>query len=166
MTRGFQIVEARPEDAGHMLRIQLIAVRAVPEGFYDASTLEAWAGSITAHHAERLAERIRLGIEKALLAVSQDGSVIGFGSIVPASSRLRTLYIDPDAKGQGAGTAILKALIESAKAHGLTQLALESSLNAIAFYGHHGFSVECEADYVLPSGMSMRCVHMRKVIAV
>jgi GNAT superfamily N-acetyltransferase len=143
-----------------------MAVRAVPEGFYDASTLEAWAGSLTKHHVERLAERIRAEAEVALLAVTKDGGVIGFGSIVPASNRLRTLYVDPVAKGQGVGTVILQALIEKAKAYGLTHLALESSCNAVAFYRHHGFAVEREAVYILPSGENMRCIHMTKAIAV
>ncbi len=90
-----------------MLRIQAAAVRALTEGAYDTAVLEEWANSLTAHHLERLTKRMRAGTEAALLATTKEEGVVGFGSIVLASSRLRTLYVDPDFNGHGVGTAIL-----------------------------------------------------------
>jgi GNAT superfamily N-acetyltransferase len=165
MAGGFQIVVAQPEDAGSMLQIQALAVRAMTEGVYEAATLEEWASSLTGRHVQGLTERMRAGTEEALLAVTKDEGVLGVGSIVPASSRLRTLYVDPTFSGRGVGTAILLALLEKAKGRGLTHLSLESSLNAVAFYQRHGFAIDQEGSYVLPSGTSMRCAYMTKLIA-
>ena len=43
MTWGFQIVKVQPEEAGSMLRVQALTVRAATEGVYNAAKLEEWA---------------------------------------------------------------------------------------------------------------------------
>jgi len=165
MTGEFQIVGAEPEAAGSMPRIQARAVRAMTEGVYGAAVLEEWASSLTGPHLVGLTERMRAGTEAALLAATKDEGIVGFGSLIPASSRLRTFYVDPAFSGRGAGSAILLALVEKARGLGLTHLSLGSSLNAVALYQRHGFAIDREGSYVLPSGASMRCVYMTKLIA-
>jgi putative acetyltransferase len=164
MTAEFEIAAALPEDAASLLKLQTRAVQAIKHGVYDSTIIEEWAGSLTTHHLEALTDRLRTGSEEALKVITAKEGLAGFGSIVPATSRLRTLYVDPAHSGRGIGTAILTGLIAKAERHGLTHLSLESSLNAVKFYQQHGFAIDREGTYALPSGASMRCVFMTRLI--
>jgi GNAT superfamily N-acetyltransferase len=69
------------------------------------------------------------------------GQVVGFGSICPAESGLRSLYVDPRAGRRGVGSRLLVALERMAAAHGARVLVLDASLNAAGFYARRGFEV-------------------------
>ena len=65
------------------------------------------------------------GAHPAVVAVDDGGRVCGFGSLSPYRARpaYRTtvedsVYVDPDAQGQGVGRAILEELVQLAGAHG------------------------------------------------
>ncbi len=106
--------------------------------------------------------RIENGEEVAVVAETQEGKVIGFGSIVPAKSLLGALYVDPSHGHQGVGTEILTRLETLAQNAGLTELNMDSSLNAEAFYSSHGYKTIKQAEHILMSGRRMVCVQMTK----
>lgn len=61
----------------------------------------------------------------AVVAVTDDGTVVGFGSLSKFRDRPAynttvedTVYVAPEAQGKGAGRAILEELIRLAQAHG------------------------------------------------
>lgn len=45
-------------------------------------------------------------------------------------------------RGQGVGLALMRAILESARAEGVGELRLESQTHALAFYGRLGFVAE------------------------
>jgi L-amino acid N-acyltransferase YncA len=67
----------------------------------------------------------RSGAHAAVVAVEDDGTVIGFGSLSPYRPRPAysttvedSVYVRPDKQGRGAGRAILAELVRLATAHG------------------------------------------------
>jgi len=89
--------------------------------------------------------------EPSLHALAYDGfgTVVGTGRLLPArrEGEQAVGYIGRMAvlerwRGQGVGGAILRALIEAARARGDTQVALSAQTHALAFYLAHGFSAE------------------------
>jgi phosphinothricin acetyltransferase len=60
------------------------------------------------------------------VAIDDAGRVLGWVAVSPVSSRAvyagvveLSVYVDPEARGRGAGSALLKALIESSEAAGI-----------------------------------------------
>jgi GNAT superfamily N-acetyltransferase len=102
--------------------------------------------------------------ELIVVAVEPAGQIIGFGSIVPANSELRAVYVDAAYGGQGVGRALLARLDELAREAGLSELRMDASINAVPFYEANDFvSVEL-GEHIMPSGARMACVRMLKVL--
>jgi len=91
-------------------------------------------------------ENFRIQLQTAQAWVfERDGDVIGFA--VLEGELLRELYVLPDARGTGAG----KALLEVAVAHGARQLwVYEDNPAARAFYERHGWVAEPGSAYADP----------------
>lgn len=62
----------------------------------------------------------------------------------------------------GIGRQIMLYLEKLALDAGLTQLSLESTLNAVKFYRAQGFVGDSVAKYVSPRGFSLDCIPMTK----
>ena len=90
--------------------------------------------------------------------------IVAFGSIEPASGELRALYVAPAHGRHGIAARILAALETRARRRGLTELHMNASLNAEAFYRRHGYAALGRGEHTLPSGGTMICVRMRKTL--
>ena len=80
----------------------------------------------------------------AMVAISDDGTVLGYGSMLFVSDegQLVNLAVLSTARRQGIGKQILASLIEVAKKRGAETIALEvrvSNAAAIALYENFGF---------------------------
>jgi GNAT superfamily N-acetyltransferase len=79
------------------------------------------------------------------LLVYQGERVVGCGAvrtIEPAVGELKRMWIHPDARGAGLGSALLAALVAESRALGHTRLVLDTNsvlVEAIALYRKHGF---------------------------
>lgn len=163
MDEGVRLEQACAGDAGAMLEVHRAAIRGTASAVYDPEIIESWAPlPLQAEHIEGLAQRIGSGEEVAIVARDRRGTIIGFGSIVPSSQELRAVYVAPEHGRFGIGGMILRALEADARERGLTELGMDASINAEAFYRRHGFQVECRGEHVLGSGRRMACVRMRK----
>lgn len=86
-----------------------------------------------------------------LWTVWDDEQLLGCGALrrlSAAHGEVKSMYTAETARGRGAGGAILKHIIEAARADGLKRLSLETGawdyfIPARAFYRRHGFS-DCE----------------------
>jgi ribosomal protein S18 acetylase RimI-like enzyme len=67
----------------------------------------------------------------------------------PGSWRVRGMATAPEARGRGAGTAILAALVEHAIAHGATRIWCHVRTPARSLYERAGFEVVSD-EFVLP----------------
>jgi len=75
-----------------------------------------------------------------LLAYAPDGLPIGTGRLLPDGRAGRMAVLQPW-RGQGAGRAILMALLAMARQSGFGEVLLHAQTHALGFYGKHGFTV-------------------------
>jgi GNAT superfamily N-acetyltransferase len=64
------------------------------------------------------------------------------GSVAEDVAEIKRMYAVPDARGTGAASAILRALEDSARGHGMNRVVLETGglqPEAIRFYEKHGY---------------------------
>jgi putative acetyltransferase len=90
-------------------------------------------------------------------AIWQNDQLLGVGALrrlSPDHGEIKSMHTAQSARGRGAGSAMLRHIIETARAEGLLQLSLETGawdyfIPARAFYRRHGFT-ECPpfGDYV------------------
>lgn len=106
------------------------------------------------------AARIDAGDGALLCAEGAGGTLLGFGHI-DAGGEIQLLYVDPDARGLGAGAALLAALERHAAQRGVRELRLEATVTAEPFYQRHGYAAGCRAE----RADGLRCMGMTKTLA-
>ncbi|AIF47518.1 GNAT family N-acetyltransferase [Dyella japonica] len=88
----------------------------------------------------------------AYFVVERDGKVIGGGGVAPLEGgdagvcELRKMYFLPEARGIGAGSAMMLRCLEAARSHGFQRCYLETLTGmdaAQALYRRHGFQAIC-----------------------
>jgi putative acetyltransferase len=156
-----RIRPAVPADAEGVSRVLFEAVRRTAAPFYPPDIIESWATPPDETRHAQVRSAIA-GQDELCLVAERDGEVVGFGSIIPASGELRAVYVHPDAGRSGVGSALLRDLEQLATARGLPELHMDASLNAEAFYAHHGYQVIERGIHPMSSGGQMACVKMRK----
>jgi putative acetyltransferase len=86
--------------------------------------------------------------------VERDGAVIGGGGVAPLEGgevdvcELRKMYFLPEARGIGAGGAMMQRCLDAARAHGFKRCYLETLTGmdaAQALYKRSGFTALCSA---------------------
>ena len=77
------------------------------------------------------------------LAFDPAGRVVGTGRLLP-DGHIGRMAVLPQARGIGAGSALLKALMQAARARGGREVALSAQTHAIPFYERFGFVAEGE----------------------
>jgi putative acetyltransferase len=93
-----------------------------------------------------------------MVTLWDDGTLLGMGALKrlsPDHGEVKSMHTIEARRGRGAGSAMLRHIISSAQASGMSRLSLETGSSAyfqpaVALYRKHGF-VECApfADYVL-----------------
>ena len=88
--------------------------------------------------------------EEAVIA-DRDGEVVGsvflFRGDTPDTAKLRLLYVDASARGQGLGARLVEACIDAARARGYARLRLwtqDCLVSARRLYQAAGFTLVCE----------------------
>ena len=83
----------------------------------------------------------------AILLAEHEGKVIGCGMYYGLSQsgtcEIKRVYVDPDARGLGAGRALMQAGIEGARADGYRRMVLDTMVDlteAISLYEQIGFT--------------------------
>ncbi|CAL9409151.1 L-methionine sulfoximine_L-methionine sulfone acetyltransferase [Streptomyces sp. enrichment culture] len=110
---GVRIAPLRAEHAGQVLAIYQLGI---DEG---NATFETTAPSWEAFDVAKLDEH-------RLVALDEDGRVLGWAAVVPVSDRCayagvveHSVYVHPDARGRCVGLALLTALLASTDAAGI-----------------------------------------------
>lgn len=94
------------------------------------------------------------------LALDGAGRPVGTGRLLP-DGHIGRMAVLRFARGSGAGSAILSALIQHAKNRGDRELVLNAQVHAEAFYARHGFAREGEE--FLDAGIPH--IRMRRLLA-
>lgn len=89
-------------------------------------------------------------------AFAQDGRLVAVGLVGPEGEpgqwRVRGMAAAPELRGRGAGTAVLQALLDHARAHGAREVWASVRTPARTLYERAGFYVDSEVYEVEPIG--------------
>ena len=132
----------------------------------DSPAPPAWAD--VSWDANRAEFERALGANGLFLA-EEDGEVFGFASswLEEHVARIGDLYVAKSGRREGAGRALVEAVIENLRARGATHLMLSANLEALPFYEKLGFREESR-NLVLPleiravgGGRSFGSIHVQ-----
>ena len=117
-------------DAPAMGRVQVAAWRASYAGVVPAETIDAMAADEVAQTWAESIRRPPLATYRALVALERN-AVVGLAAVGPSGdpdaeagrdAELSVLVVDPPARGQGHGSRLLAAAVDTARADGFTRL--------------------------------------------
>lgn len=99
---------------------------------YDEAFMRRSRGALTVK-----AERIESG---DVLVAELDGAPLGVAAIAPDDEHyeIELFFVDPQAMGHGVGTHLFGALVQHARARGISKLTILSDPNAAQFYEKMG----------------------------
>lgn len=118
--------------------ISTVIVRAVTEVNARDYPIDAIAEIVAGAGPEGV--RARLAARTVFVA-TRGGEVLGTAGLeeTPEGAALRSLYVCPDAHGQGIGARLLGFIETLARARGHAYLHVPASLTAVSFYRAHGY---------------------------
>jgi putative acetyltransferase len=150
--------QAKPEDAEKIWHIHTRAIRETLGGHYTSEQIEAWAGGFIfeGYVTAMLAHPF-------LVAVEDETMIVGFAELSVDLSQVRSVYISPDFLRHGIGRELLDALEEISQSNGVSELVVDSSLQAEPFYNALGFESLERSIHLLRGGRAeIECVRMCK----
>jgi GNAT superfamily N-acetyltransferase len=152
------IRHASPDDANACWEVRRAAVMSQCAKAYPLEQLEEWTGGTTSMaFANAVADRFHVAMV--------EGRVAGTGTVDLKTGKIDAIFVHPDFMRRGIGAAMVAHLEALARAAGLRQVMLDSTLNAAPFYRRLGFEGETVAKYQSPRGLCMDCVPMTKRLA-
>lgn len=77
------------------------------------------------------------------LAFDASGVAVGTGRLLP-DGHIGRMAVLPRARGAGVGSAMLRALMDAARARGMREVMLNAQTHAMPFYARFGFAPEGE----------------------
>lgn len=148
---------ATAEDVDAVERLQVDAIRLGTGEHYEAEAREAWAG---AFNREGFAEKV----EKHDVWIAEvEGQIRGYVSLDPATQEVDSVYVAPEAAGQGIGRSLMEHILDVAREHRLANVWLDASTNSIPFYKSLGF-VATEEVVRRPGGVAVCCTRMGRLV--
>ncbi|HOP80195.1 MAG TPA: GNAT family N-acetyltransferase [Armatimonadota bacterium] len=152
-----KIRRAELKDAPAILNIFVSSIRELAKGYYSDDQIAVWAGRLTL-------EKIHQAITVDETCIAEiNGTPAGYGQLDISTGIIEAVFVLPEFKRQGVGSAILKHIEEVARANGINTLRLRSSLNAFEFYKHLGYE-ETERIVHCADGIEFDCINMKKDI--
>lgn len=149
------VIELQPAEWRRLRSIRLRALRDAPDAF--GSTYEEANG----WSAEVWSDQLR---DLPTVVAVKDGCDVGMVRYEPDRSRplhgwLISMWVDPTARRMGVGSALVDAIIERARAAGVTTLLLDvadGNAAAIALYEAKGFTPNGERGSLPPPRTHIR----------
>ena len=151
-----RIRQAVESDVQDIRRIHQAAISQVCSSDYSANAISAW---LLGNSDERYLRRIK----DASFWIVEEQVSLGFGCVCIEQSKLESLFLAPQARGNGIAAALLRHLEQVAVGAGVDVLSLDSSLSAKAFYAKHGYRVcDGKPSIRLASGVELASIPMSK----
>jgi putative acetyltransferase len=131
--------------------------------YYMPAILNEWAGVVSPHLYLNAMDRGEVFFV-AIARVAGENKVMGFSSdyLINGTTHGVSAYVRPVAARRRVGSRLLGLAESLGRSRGATEVQIEASLGAIAFYKHHGFVETTPGSVTLPSGAQIPCVFMRK----
>ena len=157
MPLNTKIRKACADDAAAAWEIRNAAILSRCQGHYPVELLAIWTdGAIT--------EQFVQFVAKHFYVATIDDAVVGTGMIDRDTGQLDAIFVRPDMMRHGIGRQIMSYLEDIGRAAGLTQLTLDSTLNAAPFYRSCGFVGETIGVFQSPRGIALDCIPMTKAL--
>lgn len=166
-----ELRDATPGDGDAIRQVHKRSILELGPAGYDEEQVEACAaGCDTADYSKTIASD-----DIEMIVLEMDDAVVGFGSIkfedndeyeATIDTEVTGVYVHPSVHREGAGTRIYEELERRARASGADSIGLWASLNAVAFYEHHGFELVIEHTHEFSghesTGVTGTVVEMKK----
>lgn len=151
-----KIRNAEPGDATRIASLHRASILELCSSNYTEAQLQAWAGP-------KKPTDYAMAINSDAVFVAEVGTeILGFSLFDAEEAELRALYVHPAHVGRGAGTALLKAVEQSALSAGFRRMGLHATLNSSGFYERLGYENLGPSENPLPTGEKLPCVRMEK----
>ena len=154
-----RIRAASSSDAMDMMVSRREAILAKGCGYYEQSTIEAWAVDGAVERVPRYVQQI-VDPDFIVLVAEKDDDVLGFVIADPVNSALSAIYVKPNGSGR-VGCALL-AEAEMLAFRRTNTLMRVASLNAVQFYADNGYVDQGPIDWQSYDGSRSPCRKMRK----
>ena len=150
-----------PDEELALLAVFQSSVHGLAARDYTPEQIEAWSPSEPgpAMRAD-WSERVR---SNRPWVVEVDGKLAGFADLQP-SGYIDHFFVGAGFAGRGIGAALMRHLLETARARGITTLSAHVSLTAQPFFRRYGFVVEREQEPVV-RGVALRKALMSRHVA-
>jgi len=136
----------------------MASIRVLAAASYSEEQIEAWCGD---HTPQSYYAPIQ---EQVVLVYQAQGVVVGFAQLAPQQSQVVAVYVAPTHARKGIGLALLRAIEAHARDLGLTELQLQASLNAIAFYSSAGYTAGEITTHAVARGVLLPCRAMARTL--
>jgi GNAT superfamily N-acetyltransferase len=153
---------ATAADADGMADAHRDSIRTLGPAQYPPAVVDDWFAAVApAMYVDAMA----MG-EVFFVAVAADGTVLGLASDFALDGRRHgaSAYVRGAVARRGLGTALLQAAEGHARAAGATSIDVDASLGGVPFYRANGFVATAPGETQLPTGRTMPCVFMRKML--
>lgn len=123
-------------DAEQICCVHRASIRQLCSVSYEPDLIEEWISFL-------MPERYLEAINTLDFVVAEvDGRVQGFYVLDIRAGELDAIHLAPPAAGRGLGRAFMARAEATARPHGLTELFVKATLNAVSFYERCGFRIE------------------------
>ena len=153
-----EIRRAKRSDARGIHEMHMRSIRTNCGSHYSDPEIKAWAG-----RAYNEAHRLRDVQNDYVLVLVEGDEILGYAHL-SNDGELRALYLDATVIGRGFGPEMLALVEEEARIRGLSRIFLDSTLNAVDFYSHCGFTFTGDQHTIEINGQRIRSVPMEKIL--
>ncbi|KEQ16902.1 GNAT family N-acetyltransferase [Endozoicomonas numazuensis] len=150
-----KIRKAQRSDAQRAFELRTLAIRSECKGHYSDEALTMWTDG-------KASEQFMDTVEQKFHVVMLEGEVAGTGMINTENGMVDAIFVDTQFMGKGVARKMMTHLEQIARAAGLSQMKLDSTLNAAAFYRRCGFVGDKVSTYHSPRGLQLDCIPMAK----
>jgi GNAT superfamily N-acetyltransferase len=150
--------KAKREDAQAAWDIRNAAILNQCVGHYPMDDLKTWTSGT-------LSQQFMDAVEKHFYVATDNHQIVGTGMINLETGKIDAIFVRPSHMKMGVGRKVIAYLESLARAQGLTELSVESTLNAVPFYRACGFAGDKPGKYQSPTGLVLDCIPMVKVLA-
>jgi GNAT superfamily N-acetyltransferase len=154
---------ANKADASQAFIVRNLAILSQCIDCYGVDNMTKWTeGPMPEAYADKLSYDGYVYVVDGPSSLPEQQLIIATGMLNVSSGFIDALFVHPEYMNLGIGKLMLAHLERIAKTSGLLFIALESTLNAAAFYRKCGFVGNDISVYHSPRGFELDCIVMKK----
>jgi len=149
---AYHLRPATPADAAAILQLHAESVHLLCAADYTPEQIHAWVGLIP--KPDWLQTKFIIGVR--VIVAESDQGLLGFAE--RWNEEIFAVYVHPLHIRRGIGSALLDELERTALEQGMTNLRLDASMNAEAFYNARGYASIEAGTHAFADGTVIPCM--------